>query len=300
MIILHIIGGLGNQLSQLAFSMILAKKYKEKLYIDTTAYKTYKRRKLAVTELCINQHIELAEKAQVSGLHKMWLNISRNVYHLQQKIIRCFRPIIGEKIYTSYAKRGHYYSFDSVYYGMPETKCRVKDVYGYFLSERCFRDHQEMIKAAFQPIEAMPQNAATLMEWMTSGNSVGVSIRLQDDYMLDPDMNVCKKEYYIKAIEYIQQRVESPEFYIFADDIDKAKALNLPCKAQYVFGFTEVQSLHLLSSCKHFVISNSSFAWWGAYLSDNQEKCIVVPNRWMNNRKDYSDKYYEGMHKINV
>ena len=96
--------------------------------------------------------------------------------------------------------------------------------------------------------------------------------------------NVCTIDYYKRAIEIIKEKVENPTFYVFSDDkdwvienfdLDDAVYVT-ECRYDYI-------EQNIMSNCKHFILSNSTFSWWAQYLSDNKEKIVVAPEKWLNN-----------------
>ena len=95
---------------------------------------------------------------------------------------------------------------------------------------------------------------------------------------------VCTEEYFSKAIEEINQRVEKPRFVFFSDDIEWVKNnIPAPKDSLYEDGTDPVwEKLRLMSSCKHFIISNSTFSWWSQYLSENDKKVVIAPSKWSN------------------
>ena len=97
--------------------------------------------------------------------------------------------------------------------------------------------------------------------------------------------NICTLDYYYKSIEYIINNVNNPTFFIFSDDITWVKEkINLP-NAVYVnhnIGKDSWQDMFLMSCCKHNIIANSSFSWWGAYLNNNPTKIVVSPSIFIN------------------
>ena len=78
-------------------------------------------------------------------------------------------------------------------------------------------------------------------------------------------------------------------FIIFADDIKWAKQM-LRNNEKFIFEEGEYdicEKIRLMSNCKHFIISNSSFSWWAQFLSSNRNKMVVSPNRWYNDKNDF-------------
>lgn len=298
MIILYVRGGLGNQLSQVAYTYILAKKKSEEIYIDSSSYQKYKIRGYSLEHLMIADQLKDISQAGLSSFQRKNLVMKRKGYHLIEKIGTHIVSEMGESVFCFLAHRGCYYNFDSTYYGYPEAKknCQVKDVYGYFLAERYFRENREELLHLFSVKDEVTDAEERYLGMIRDSNAVAISMRLQDDYANNPVANVCDKRYFVSAVQLIKEKVQDPHFFIFADDIDRARGLNLPVDAVYIEGMKDYQGLRLLYHCKHYIISNSSFSWWGAYLSRNQNRIIVAPEKWMNtNKNDYHDKYYSNM-----
>jgi hypothetical protein len=116
-------------------------------------------------------------------------------------------------------------------------------------------------------------------------SSVSVHIR-RGDYLKDTLMNVLPMEYYAAAFDHIHSKINDPCFYIFSDDLNWVKD-NL--KMNYPVKYIDFESssnadfleLHLMSKCRHNIIANSSFSWWGAFLNRNPEKIVISPKDWV-------------------
>ena len=121
---------------------------------------------------------------------------------------------------------------------------------------------------------------------------ISIHVR-RDDYLSSKYVSgfggICTIEYYNKAVERIKEEVIDPVFYIFSDDINWCRE-NLKLE-QGVFidwntGKESWQDMFLMSQCKHNIIANSSFSWWGAWLNSNSEKIVIAPRIWWNGLKD--------------
>ena len=88
---------------------------------------------------------------------------------------------------------------------------------------------------------------------------------------------------------YIDSQVKEPHYYVFTDDIEWARDFFRGSCYTIVDenrGKDSYIDMYLMSQCKHNIIANSSFSWWGAWLNENPEKIIVSPNKWFNNHKE--------------
>jgi hypothetical protein len=106
--------------------------------------------------------------------------------------------------------------------------------------------------------------------------------------------DICTPDYYREAIAYICKKITNPAFFIFSDDLPWVKEqLPLP-DAVYVTGNTGLagfRDLQLMSRCKHHIIANSTFSWWGAWLNQTPDKIVVAPAKWGHNQfKNFSEK----------
>ena len=116
------------------------------------------------------------------------------------------------------------------------------------------------------------------------------------DYMnLSMYQGICTEEYYTKAVEFIKQNVTSPHFYIFSNDIVWSKTFAESLNIDYTIvdhntGTNSYQDMYLMSQCKHNIIANSSFSWWGAYLNVNRNKLVVAPKGWDNTDSESYNK----------
>ena len=104
-------------------------------------------------------------------------------------------------------------------------------------------------------------------------------------------------DYYNKAINFISQKIKEPVFFVITDDTEWVKNnINIPYTVYYLSDkkLPDYEEIILMSKCKHNIIANSSFGWWGAWLNLNKEKTIIAPKKWFNtdyiNTKDLIPK----------
>lgn len=118
--------------------------------------------------------------------------------------------------------------------------------------------------------------------------SISLHVR-RGDYITDKNaadlMGILPLSYYERAIAYICERVDNPSFYIFSDDLDWAKD-NLKINRPVTFvdidgGKKDYLELTLMSMCRHNILANSSFSWWGGFLNPNENKIVISPKHWV-------------------
>lgn len=199
---------------------------------------------------------------------------------------------------------------------------------GCFQSEKYFAEVKEEVKKAFTFVWDCSQKntgeaATTIKQWellhssceMTTAtkqylaqiqatNAVSVHIR-RGDYLEVNDLygGICTPEYYAKSIRKMRQEVPGCHFFLFTNDPTWAKEVyGKEADVTIVEGNDEDRGyldLYLMIQCQHYILANSSFSWWGAYLSQNQtkNKLVLAPSKWMNG-KDCQDIYTEEMIKM--
>lgn len=303
MIVIKIIGGLGNQMFQIAFARRLALELNDEIYLDISAYKKYKIRSFSLSNLYIHDLIKYSEDMKISKAKSFCLKSSQKVYHVYHKLARELTGLekYGKFPYKFLSRKGLYFNFDRYYYDHTFSNAKLKSIYGYFQSEKYFEKYKEQICQELRVKTEPTREEKLLLDEIKSCNSVAVSMRLGDDYLRSPILNVCNKEFYYKGMEHIYKQNKEAVFYIFSDCIDRVKEeYSFKYPVRYVDGFKDYESLRLLYSCKHFVISNSSFSWWGAYLGSNPNKIIVAPNKWYSDARQKPDIFFENMTLIEV
>ena len=163
-------------------------------------------------------------------------------------------------------------------------------VCGYFQTWKYFADYEQLIKDEFTVSTPPSQENSKMIKELESCESVCVHVR-RGDYLLDVNANlgnVCSYEYYDRAIKFMKEKLNSPMFYFFSNDHSEIEWLkanwNFPdANIKYVdLNNSDYEELRLMYSCKNFIIANSSFSWWGAYLSRNKNKIVCAPSKWLN------------------
>jgi hypothetical protein len=160
---------------------------------------------------------------------------------------------------------------------------------GYFQSEKYFLSARQSIRRDFAFRHALPDNLMALKRQMAEAQSVSLHVRRTDYLSPDNEMYPLPLDYYAAAIDYVDKKLRNPVFYVFSDDPRWVKAnvhFNHDHVAVTEFGGSDCQELELMSACKHHVIANSSFSWWGAWLNPSADKIVVAPRVWFNNENE--------------
>lgn len=174
-----------------------------------------------------------------------------------------------------------------------------KDVifYGYFEAPSYFDGIKDKLYDELKPKKKILNHNKELLNLIKSSNSICVSIRRGDfvsNKKYSSEHYICDKQYFEKAIKLITKKVNNPVFVVFSDDITWVKKnMKFPKGSLFEKGDDPVwEKLRLMYSCKHFILSNSSFSWWSYYLSKNDKKIVVAPRIW-NKKNDNRDLYNE-------
>jgi hypothetical protein len=163
---------------------------------------------------------------------------------------------------------------------------------GFFQSEKYFKHNRNKILELFKNdcTEYVNNKYGKLLEQ----NTVSLHIRRGDYTHLQQVYSLCQKEYYLEALKFIPQDVTK---IIFSDDIAWCKQ-TFGADVIYIENESDIVDLKIMSLCKHNIIANSSFSWWGAWLNTNEHKVVVAPKKWFTNGYNSNDLYCEGWNVI--
>lgn len=159
--------------------------------------------------------------------------------------------------------------------------------YGGWHNPKYFSSIESEIRNTFHfDITSLDSRNKLLLEDINNCNSISIHVR-RGDFLMQSNLfgNISNKEYYIRAIAYIKKYVESPVFYVFSDDIVWCRENFFEPEINFIDWNTGTDSwkdMLLISSCKHNINANSTFSWWGAWLNQNPQKIVIVPDKFMN------------------
>lgn len=291
MIIVSLIGGLGNQMFQYAAGKRLADKHGVPLKLDISAFGTYKLHKYSLHNFNITAKI--ADRDDITSVRgKPNGGIGRIIQRLTGA-----GPAVGKNTFTE-----RHFHFD------PAVLDLGGNVYmqGYFQSERYFSDMAGTIRREFTVKPAMAGEDMAVAESIESCDAISVHIR-RGDYVTSARANrfhgTCGIEYYQKAARLAADGLGNPVFFVFSDEPVWARAnIDLGFRTEFV-GHNgpdnNHQDIRLMAMCGHHIIANSTFSWWPAWLCDNPHKRVYAPMKWFNDPAiDTSDIIPEGWTRI--
>lgn len=256
-IYLRMIGGLGNQLFSYSYARSLAEETGRKLVLDITTGFTndpYKRQPR------VKSFLVRYSEALIFDKIKFFLT----------KLLPKTSALILNYLYCKEFDSRRFQSCD-----LEDIKgVKILFIEGYFQSYLYFGKYNELIKDEIKLNIKKSPEIIDLSEKIADCNSVSIHLR-RIDY--DSKLDI---QYYIDAIELIKKKTKNPHFFIFSDDIQWCIE-NLFFLKQKTFithdSKDEVVDLWLMTQCKHFIIANSSFSWWGAWLAKFDNKTIIAP-----------------------
>jgi hypothetical protein len=187
------------------------------------------------------------------------------------------------------------FNFDPDVYNQIDNIC----FNGCWQTEKYFVDIAAEIRQTFT-LPVVSDELAKVADRLRSTNSCFIGVR-RGDY-LNPSLAAyhgsCGPDYYTKAIEHIRERETNVEFFVFSDDPDWCRA-NMP--GEVISGrFSHYCDMYLMQNCRHAVLANSTYHWFGSWLGDTQpDRIVVAPKKWFGTAPlDYSDVVPERWTKI--
>ena len=279
MVIVRLCGGLGNQMFQYAAARRLALANDAPLKLDLSWF-------TSIRQGDTNRHYELsvfnsvqdvASPAQVKALRGA--EIGR-----WPKVMKCLLETTGFLVKQTCVREKQYH-FNPDFLGLRG------DAYldGYWQSAKYFADSAEILRADFTIKFAPDSLNRDIGDFIQSCEAVSIHVR-RGDYVANKSVSrhhgSSTLQYYKTAIDEMTTRLSHPHFFVFSDDPTWVKN-NLKVEAPTTYidnngpekGY---EDLRLMSLCRHHIIANSSFSWWGAWLSMHPEKIVIAPQKWFN------------------
>ncbi|WP_418660994.1 alpha-1,2-fucosyltransferase [Bacteroides ilei] len=258
--LIKVTGGLGNQMFIYAFYLRMRKRFTD-VRIDLSdmmhykvhyGYEMHKVFNLPYTEFCINQRVK--------------------------KVLEFlfFKTILERKQHGSMKPYTRKYRWPFIYFK------------GFYQNERYFEDIKDEVRNAFTfDLDKVNEKTRQILgDFGSDGVPVSIHIR-RGDYLLPKHWEaigcICQLPYYKNALSAMEKRVKDPVYYVFSEDLEWVKQ-NLPLRrAVYVDwnkGEDSWQDMMLMSRCRHHIICNSTFSWWGAWLNPDPDKIVIAPEQW--------------------
>lgn len=291
--IVNILGGLGNQMFQYAFAVALQQNFSnEKVLIDPSGFKGYPLHNGYELKRIFNASIpEASIKEQLSVFYPL-----RNyrMWQIGTRILPRRRTVISESEDMRYDAK--LFGDDSSAYYL-----------GYWQTEKYFKDIRNQILDAFTfPELSSDSPNIGVINRIKSENAISLHVRRGDYVKIGNTQGICTIDYYKNALKLITEKTTPVLFVVFSDDIqwcrENIKDLSGAVRAVYVDwnkGNDSFRDMQLMSLCKHNIIANSSFSWWGAWLNQNPDKVVIAPSRWMNG-PGWADIIPDDWHTIKV
>ncbi len=292
MIVVKLIGGLGNQMFQYAFWRFLSLKHNTTLYLDLDPF-YYDIREYELGIFSIDEHIADA-KHRPRYLY-LWKN--KLLDKIQYLIIFLCKKLNPKHILEN---KHHPRIYPAMYNFNPEAIAKAKDwcyVEWFWESEKYFKDIEKIIKQDFTLKQELDDERNTqILEKINWCNAVSLHVR-RTDYIGSDYEGICGKIYYDNAITYMKDQIKDPVFFVFSDDIARCKDwLWLTTEAYYIdrnIANNSYKDMIVMSRCNHNIIANSTFSRRWARLNLDSNKIIIAPKRF-NKFIDIKDIIPEG------
>lgn len=283
-IISQIIGGLGNQMFQYAAGRSMSILHNVPLHLDVGDFEGYSLHQGFELARAFSCPVTVATPQEVRAV-------------LGWQASKLARRIFTRSALQTWRKRHfivepHFHYWPGIRNVQPPNYLK-----GYWQSEHYFADVAQTIRTDFTFRQPMTSCNLAIANEIGITNAVSLHVR-RGDYVSNPTTKathgICQLDYYEAAIKTIANHIEAPYFFVFSDDMDWTRGnLKIPFPCTYVdwnHGIESYNDMRLMSLCKHHIIANSSFSWWGAWLNPHADKLVIAPKKWFSNENKNSTK----------
>jgi hypothetical protein len=268
---------MGNQMFQYAAARSLAEHRNTILKVDVSPLVPSDPRGRTYGLGCFCHSADIASSEEINDLTRRnatW--VMRACHKVKESLLPCYRQsVFGER---------SRFRVDPCFYALKPPVY----LWGYWQAVGYLQSVQAQIRKEFQFVDPPQGRNATLAAEISRSTSVAVHVR-RGDYASDPIVRdkhgLCSVAYYKRCIEHLQRSEKHPVFFVFSDEPEWARS-HLRINAPTVFvtnnGIDDSHlDLQLMTLCKHHIIANSSFSWWGAWLSTSTGKKVYTPQKWL-------------------
>lgn len=283
LVVIQLSGGMGNQMFQYALYLRLKAMGRNVKIDDITEYEDRNARPIRLS--VFDARYATPTETEMKCLTDSYLDV----------VSKIRRKLTGRQT-AAYVEKSQLFD--------PEVLKKERAyLIGCWQSEKYFKEIKEQVREAFtfRNLKLSAQ-MKTYEEQMQNTNSVSLHIR-RGDYLQVSDIygGICTDEYYAKAMKYMEEQVPDCHFFVFTNDPEWVKENYKQGNITIVEGNDEDAGyidMYLMTQCKHYIMANSSFSWWGCYLNPSKEKKVIAPSQWFQGR-DCKDVYTEEMKCIN-
>ncbi len=265
MIIVQIIGGLGNQMFQYAYAVALKEDGYDVL-LDLSAFDNYKLHDYGLNKYGIS--MKSATKNNLNKIKFSFFNRLLSKLKIQNNTINEESLLFDKKLL------------------LPKNNSYIE---GYFQSEKYFLKYRDLLLNEFILNGEVSNYTQSIKDMIMSSKTLTVSLHIRrGDYLnnINKEIHgVCSMDYYHNCMQVIDEKFVQVQYFVFSDDISWVKE-NLKIENGVFVESKENrlphEDIYLMSCCQHNIIANSSFSWWGAWLNPNPNKIVLAPSRWFN------------------
>lgn len=276
MIIAEVAGGLANQMIIYAAARALSLHKNVELKLDLGALQKDKLRKYQMHHLNISA--EIASPSEIAKIRRS------SKIKIVEKIKNKLRKKL--KIKVPYIYREPLCSYDESFWSLPD------DVYigGNFISTKYFDNIKSILITEFAVQSVLSRTTEEICESMNNCESVSIHVR-RGDFASNPHTNefhgLIDVDYYSRAMKYVESRISNPSYFLFSDDIAWARENIVSAQpitfVDHIGQEDAYEDMHLMKNCKHNILANSGFGYWGAWLNENAQQIVVAPKKWFAN-----------------
>jgi hypothetical protein len=276
-----------------ARALTLELQFKLKLSIDL--FSEYNLHHGYELERVFGIHADIATKNDIRHM----IGIVRSIKKMRKYLVKpLFNPLAGR-----------HFIFEPYFTYWPDLISRAMQggyMQGYWQSELYFTKYIDVIRSDFRFHSHLEGKNAEIAKLIHQSNAVSVHVR-RGDYVSNSKIlathGTCSLEYYFSAIAIMMARIQNAKLFVFSDDpqwVFQELQPQYPdmVLVEYNTGLESYNDMRLMSLCRHHIIANSSFSWWGAWLNPDPQKMVIAPAKWFSNGIDTKDLIPDTWEKI--